>query len=691
LFVVFLFYSIKEYKNTSDLKNSIDTSIQQQVKEALTDGKKQIENNVIETSKLLKDIGATIKEKGATTNNLQNLFIIPKNEKLKISSIGCIVLNKNNQVLYNGIQKKNADKLEYLQIQDIQKKIIWFEKALNIRDLIIENYYDPILKSYSFAVISKIEDIKFNAEKDAKFIIFGVISNIDIKSLLEDLDFGKRGYPFITTAEGNIILHPLEKNLFLNFKDIVKDRYMDENYNKLLKCFNEKTETYIDERDFSNFSNRKIIALSYSTTLNSFIGAILNKSEIAFPFDVLKNQYLKNTFVVCFTIFFICIFFVGLKKNNLENSVLIKIICTLTAIIFLSGIGFIWYIERVYGMDNPSQTRGYISDRSALKKYLQNEEREVKENKVSEKKYIPTGVLVQSIKILDIKEAQVSGIIWQKIPAEQKGKIKEGIQFPDAITVKLEETYRTKDANGNEVIGWSFMAVLRQQFENKLYPFERLNLKILMSQKNFLEKVQLIPDFDSYEEYSSVAKSFLSRDVTVSEWIVKQTYFSIAQKDFMTTFGYAKNELKNNSGDLLLNITLQRDFLSNFFSNFLPLFVLLLLSHIGLLFSSNDENKSKIFSFKASNMHGIISGFLLFLVFSIASLRKQAFSKELLYIEYLYFFMILVLLFLILCVVHIYGNKKTIFGYKDGFYVKNLYWPVITASIFLITYFNFKG
>ena len=154
-------------------------------------------------------------------------------------------------------------------------------------------------------------------------------------------------------------------------------------------------------------------------------------------------------------------------------------------------------------------------------------------------------------------------------------------------------------------------------------------------------------------------------------------------------FGYFNSDIKSNIRDLTLNISLQRDFLSNFFATFLPFFVLLLLAFIGLIFSSGIEEKSKVYSFKASNMQGIASGFILFLVFSIVSIRKQAVSNSLLYIEYLYFFTFIVLLTLVLSVVHIYAQKKSLFGYKDGLYVKVLYWPIILGVMLLITYFNF--
>ena len=693
LFGVSSYYAVREYKKTKNMYDNINDSVQKQVNKSINEGKKQIELNIAEISESLKIIGNTIKKNGVTSTNISGFLTFSKTEKLKISGLGVIVVkqDKTQKILYSGIQKKTGIKLEFVQIPNAPAAFPWFEKILNIKESIIETYYDQTIKSYSYAIISKIDGVKFNSEKDAQIFIFGIISTADIKAVLEDLDFGKRGYPFITNAEGNIILHPLEKNLFINFKDIVKGRYTAENNEKVLRCFNEKIDTYIDEKDFSNFSNRKIIAISYSPQLKSFIGAIFNKTEIGFPFSELKLQLMKDSLTTVMAIFFVCIFFAALKKDAEKRGRRIKILAAAAAVAFSFGLGFLWYLERFYGMDNPGLAKAYISDRASLKKFIQSEKNLIKENKSSEKKYIPTGILVQSIKILGLNEAQVSGVVWQKISPSQKGKVKEGIQFPDAITVKIEEAYRTNDINNNEIIGWTFMAVLRQQFENKLYPFEKLKLKVLITQKNFLEKIQIIPDFDSYEEYSSSSNSFLSPDVIVPEWIVKQTYLTIAEKDYMTTFGYSKNELKNSSRDLLLNITLQRDFLSNFFSTFLPFFVLLLLAYIGLLFSSNDEAKSKIFSFKASNMQGITSGFLLFLVFSIAAIRKQAFSSELLYIEYLYFFTIFVLLILVLSVVHIYGSKKTILGYKDGFYVKNLYWPLVIGAMFLITYFNFKG
>jgi len=121
----------------------------------------------------------------------------------------------------------------------------------------------------------------------------------------------------------------------------------------------------------------------------------------------------------------------------------------------------------------------------------------------------------------------------------------------------------------------------------------------------------------------------------------------------------------------------------------LAFFVLLLLAFIALLFSSGMEDKKKLLSFRPSNMQGIASGFLLFLVFSIVNIRRDAISNRLLYIEYLYFFTFFMLLTLVLAVVHISDGRKNFFGYQDGLIIKSIYWPFVFGSIFYITYFIF--
>ncbi|HON57399.1 MAG TPA: hypothetical protein PLJ38_10310, partial [bacterium] len=438
-----------------------------------------------------------------------------------------------------------------------------------------------------------------------------------------------------------------------------------------------------------NSDNQKIITIEFMPDINLFFGAILNKAELGFPFETAKKLWMKFLATLNLTLCGLLGIFLFQKIGCEDFNRRLPVVCGIIAIIFAIGIFSLWYFQRNYGMSSPRLVKNYVSDKGSLNKFIENEKKMVNQNLIPHYSFLPTGILVQSIKISAINEAQISGIVWQKVPKELVGKIKEGVNFPDAVTIQLSEIYRTTDNSGALIIGWSFKAILRQNFESRLFPFEQLNLQVKIDQKNLLDKIKFIPDLDSYDEYTTSSNPFTTRDIVVPGWLVKQTYFTINKSEYSTNFGQSDSNIKNNNSLLTLNIVLQRNFLSNFFSTFLPFFVLLLLAFIALLFSSGMEDKKKLLSFRPSNMQGIASGFLLFLVFSIVNIRRDAISNRLLYIEYLYFFTFFMLLTLVLAVVHISDGRKNFFGYQDGLIIKSIYWPFVFGSIFYITYFIF--
>ncbi len=609
-----------------------------------------------------------------------------------VSGIGIAYIPENGQKeLYSIYVNMSSEKFF---TQKIEEKYIysddnckWYTSASNDVLTLSKPYTERLVNSISYAISKKI-NIKPPIDKNYKSaVIVGFISTKNIGEMLASLDFGSRGYAVFTDDESRFLLHPRNSMIYKSFRDIIKDKYASANINSMENAFTNKSSQIVEEDDF-NSSSKKIIAINYVAKLNGFVGGIYNKDQLGFSFVEAKRILMRLSFyaALAITFLFIIMIFYKMIPENLGKRLIGYSLCL--TIIYIFCIGYIWYLERTYGIPTPQQDKIYVSDNASLNRFLKED---IKGNGVlASKIVIPVGILVQSIKINGINEAEASGIVWQTIPAASIGVIKEGFRFPDATSTQLDEIYRTNDPSGNLIIGWTFKCMMRQNFDNKLYPFEQINMKIYLRQKSVLERVQFVPDLKSFDEYSSSSNSFMGRDVIIPGWIVKQTYFSIKKTEYFTTFGQADNAIKSNTSDLVLSITLQREFLSNFFGTFLSFIVLLLLAFIALLFSSGIEAKTKVFSFKASNMQGIASGFLLFLVFSIIGVRGKAISNDILYIEYLYFFTFFVLLTLVLTAVQISKQNKNFFGYADGLLVKTLYWPTITGVIYYITFLCFK-
>ena len=587
--IISFFTTFKYFFNVKDFYKKTDASIYSAAQEITKNGGIKLQEHFNQIKQTLR----AASEKIDISDNTKTFEILKKDieSSKNLSAIGFAEIAKNKKVTKAFIiNKKNTG--EFIELNANSNEYSWFYAGAEQDEYISKPYFDKKIRA--LVVASSV--IKQNNQKtsdNSKIILFALISNNDMNEIIQNLDFGSRGYGFITDYNGSIFLHPRKTFQFRNFIDIIKDKYTAENLRKVESVYSQKTSTVIDEKDFNSFS-RKIIVLEPIADIQFFIGAILNKVELGFPFLNAKLLLLKLSLSAGLLVFFACMLIVSLKFNSNSMPKIFKYCSFVSSIAFIVIIGYVWYLQRFYGLPAPEADKGYVSDKASLIKFIDEEKKIIEINKMEEYSYISAGILVQSIKILGVNEAQVSGVIWQKIPQEFIGKITEGINFPEASTIRTEEIYRVTDDYKNLIVGWSFTTILRQQFDNKLYPFEQLDLKIQMRQKNVLDRIQLIPDLKSYDEYSSFSNSFVSKDLTIPEWLAKQTYFTIKKNEYMTTFGHFNSDIKSNIRDLTLNITLQRDFLANFFSTFLPFIVLLLLAFIGLLFSSGIEEKSKI-------------------------------------------------------------------------------------------------
>lgn len=741
LFLISAVVTVKHLFSVFSFYNDVDKNIYNHAETVTEEGKNLIQSHLQKIETLLNDFAAQLSQKDYSIDELKEILESKLKATENISGIG--IVNKKNAAMPSTAQlssiyaTNNNNIIEFLNIENFydysDNSIEWYNKSISGASGIFIPYYDKMNKSFVIPVAAPIYKNNNSQNKKIDAILICFISMNDIRNLVSTLDFGSKGYGILTLSDGTVIMHPRENFIFKNFKNIVKDKYKKENYLKIEEIFKSQKKDLIEEFDF-NTNTKKIITFIFVPKLNGFFGAILNKMEFGFPFIKAKKILMKLTLYISLTLTFL---FISIalklldeddkltaetklneeakkveeankteteKKENekdykkkseiiLVNPVIMKKLftysLTLTAILIIS-VCYLWYLQRYYGLSAPQNSAGFLSDKSSINKFIESDKKYIQAQKTKEFLYIPVGMLVQSIKILGINEAEVSGIVWQKIKSDLLGKFKEGIRFPDAISTNLEEIYRTVDSGGNVTIGWNFKSILRMNFDNTLYPFELLDLKVIITPKNVLDRVQFIPDLTSFDEYSSISNSFVSKSMIVSGWEVKQTYFSTNKIEYSTTFGQLDSQIKNNVRTLVLNISLQREFLTNFFSTFLQFYVLLLLGFIALLFTSGIEEKSKVYSFKPSNMQGVASGFLLFLIFSIVNIRTKAISNSILYVEYLYFFLCIVLLMLVLTTVHICKQKKSILGYKDGLIVKVSYWPVVMIVTLLITYFHFK-
>ena len=119
---------------------------------------------------------------------------------------------------------------------------------------------------------------------------------------------------------------------------------------------------------------------------------------------------------------------------------------------------------------------------------------------------VPTGVFLQSFEFLDTHNVQISGYVWQFYDAKIPTDVTRGVVFPEALdeAYAAQQAWRFRDAAG-ERIGWYFSGIFRQDFDYRLYPFDRQAVWLRLWHPDPEREVLLVPEFAAYPDLTPAA------------------------------------------------------------------------------------------------------------------------------------------------------------------------------------------
>ena len=307
---------------------------------------------------------------------------------------------------------------------------------------------------------------------------------------------------------------------------------------------------------------------------------------------------------------------------------------------------------------------------------------------------VKAGIFIQSLKFFNSTEVNITGYIWQRYQDGVHDSIKPGpgevgFILPEEVDSSFDprEVYRIRTAN-EEVIGWYFEATLRQPFDYATYPFDHKTVWVRMWHKQFSRNIILVPDFEAYEATGLSDIFGIEENIVLDTWERENTYFDYNLSSYDTDFGIPNYIGQQGFPELHYNFVVKRKFENAFIIYLLPLFLVATLLFAGLLTVSADDELSSRLGFDAASF--IAGCSVLFFVVMLAhiQLREQFAGSSIVYIEYFY---ILMYVLLVLATVNTYLfsiRSKRGCGfiiYQDNIVVKVGYWPVVLGSLILIT------
>ncbi len=359
------------------------------------------------------------------------------------------------------------------------------------------------------------------------------------------------------------------------------------------------------------------------------------------------------------------------------------------AFIFAALVAYRWYIEDSSYQPNECQLADELRAQGVLLKYM--EESGYPSDAYLEP--VSTGVFIQSLEFEDANDVNLSGYIWQRYDRTNYPE-PPGIVFPERVESvnsilpePKNETYRVIVKNW-EVVGWYFEVTLRQTFDYRKFPLDHKTVWIRMWPSDFLHRLPLIPDFGAYRSTGLDDTFGIDEDIVLGNWQIEETFFDYHLPDYDTNFGLMDSEQNPKLfPELYFNIVLKRNFINEFIIYLIPLLTVAVLLFLILLAATNEKEKAEKFDFSILGVIGVNSALFFVVIIAHIQLRREFLGSGLVYLEYFYLVMYIVILAVTLDAYLVsVGCQVKLLRYRDHLIPKLIYWPTLFGACAIITW-----
>ena len=114
-----------------------------------------------------------------------------------------------------------------------------------------------------------------------------------------------------------------------------------------------------------------------------------------------------------------------------------------------------------------------------------------------------------------------------------------GVVLPEAVeeAYDAKEVWRVEEDDGTEQIGWYFSGTFRQNFDYRLYPFDRQDIWLRIWSPEPVEGVMPVPDFGAYRDLTPSTLPGIDTQFVYGGWDPLSSEFSYDLIDYNVDFG----------------------------------------------------------------------------------------------------------------------------------------------------------
>lgn len=517
----------------------------------------------------------------------------------------------------------------------------------------------------------------------------------DIQTLIAELTPGKPGdgYAFIVSGEGVFVSHPTVD--FVTKRRTLTDFDAALTVDGLQSEFDRNVDGELLVLDHQDLISGQPSWAFFAPVENAgwWIGIVLDKDQIFRGGGFLSNQRrqlgLITTSALGLLVFLAALIF----RTDKGDSARLWAVAIVFSVLCVSGITYLWILNLQDDPDEGAQNMELV-DRAISDKITSDLSKSIGKDYQGDPIDIPTGVFIQSLEFASASSVTVSGFIWQKFTQEALDFLdigdSPGFALPEADDSSIAELYRRQDGD-NEVRGWSFSAVINQDFDFQKYPFDREDVWLRIWPAKFNRVAYLTPDLVSYDLTEPELLPGLEQDFNIEGWEVTSAFFSFRPHIYNTNFGIQDFAGQHDNLELYYNVSLKREYINPFVSNFIPIFVVALLLFAVLVTNTTQAGRAQLFGFSTAAVLSFCAGLFFVVVISHINLRGNLATQGIIYLESFYFVLYAAILIVALnSILVAQGIQYSLISYRDNFIPRLLYWPILLGILFVITVLSFS-
>ncbi|MFJ9690579.1 hypothetical protein [Kitasatospora sp. NPDC101183] len=391
--------------------------------------------------------------------------------------------------------------------------------------------------------------------------------------------------------------------------------------------------------------------------------------------EVMRQGGRLTVVLVCSVLGLLLAAWVLLRPRPSKPSSLGWFSATVSALCLLATV-FVWV--SVAADDTVIGTPGtVVTTPAATADYLRAEQRDGMQQ-------IPTGLMIQTAQFTDANNVRLTGLLWQRLPASADTKI-PAVDLPDAVDGGIgDQVYLLDNGDSTKTVGWKLRATLREQFDYQHYPLDRQNVWMTMWPRT--ANTVLVPDFAAYPPWEAEQNYGLYADMVTGDWRTHFSAFSLGDVQNRTTHGAAGASLDSTVPELHFSTGITRRFLSPLLDRLVPLMVIAMLVFASLFVVTKDSDRRSLAGFSTWTVIGFCGAMMLVIAVQHSSLRSATGATGIVYAEYFYFILYLVIALVAFNVVEYTSTRRLrLLEWNGNMAARLMYWPIVTVLLFAAT------